>query len=58
MPPISYAIDPMWGESLVCLRMTVPLSWWHGYSGTEISLEKIATFNGTARPPFLLEVDN
>ena len=54
MAPTSYAIDPEWGESLVGLRMTVLLSWWPGYTGTELSLGKIAK----SRPLFLLAVDN
>ena len=58
MAPTSYAIDPEWGESLVGLRMAVPLSWWPGYTGTELSLGKIAKFDGAASPPFLLEVDD
>ena len=57
MAPTSYSIDPEWGESLVGFRMAVPLSWWPGYSGTKLSLGKIAKFNAAASPPFLLEVD-
>jgi hypothetical protein len=58
MPPSSYTVDPEWGESLVGLRMAVPLSWWPGYTGTELSLGKIAKFDGTSSPPFLLAVDD
>ena len=58
MAPTSYAINPEWGESPVGLRMAVPLSWWPGYSGTKISLGKIAKFDRTASPPFLLKVDD
>jgi hypothetical protein len=58
MAPTSYAVDTEWGESLVGLRMAVPLSWWPGYTGTELSLGKIAKFDGTASPPFLLAVDD
>ena len=58
MPLTSYATDPEWGESLVGLRMAVPLSWWPVYSGTEISLGKIAKFDGTVSPPFLLQVND
>ena len=38
--------------------ITVLLSLWSGYSGTELLLGKIANFNITASPPFLLEVDD
>ena len=58
MAPTSYAINPKWGESLMGLRMAVPLSWWPGYSGTELSLGRIAKFNVTASPSFLLEVND
>ena len=58
MAPTSYAIDPEWGESLVGLRMAVPLSWWPGYTGTELSLGKIAKFDGAASPQSLLAVDD
>ena len=54
----SYAIVPEWGESLVDLCMAVPLSWWTGYSGTELSLGKIVKFDVTASPLFLLKVNN
>ena len=37
--------------------MAVTLSWWPGYSGTELSLGKIAKFDGTTSPSFLLEVN-
>ena len=58
MKPTSCAIDPEWGESLVGLRMAVPLSWWPGYTGTELLLGKIAKFNGATSPQFFLAVDN
>ena len=58
MTPTSYAIDPEWGESLVGLRMAVPLSWWLDYTGTELLLGKIAKFDGAAGPSFLLTVDD
>ena len=58
MAPISYAIDLEWGESLVSLRMAVPRSLWLGYTGTELSLGKIAKFDAAASPPFLLEVND
>ena len=58
MAPTSYAIDPEWGESLVGLLIAVPLSWWPGYNVTELSLGKIAKFDGTTSPPYLIEVDN
>ena len=58
MASTSYAINPKWGESLVGLRMAVPLSWWPGYTGTELSLGKIAKFDAAASPPFLLTVDD
>ena len=58
MAPTSNTINPKWGESLVGLRMAVPLSWWPGYSGTELSLGNIAKFDAVASLPFLLEVDN
>ena len=38
MAPASYAIDPKRGESLVGLRMVVPLSWCPDYTGMELSL--------------------
>ena len=57
MTPTSYAIDPEWGESPVGLRIAVPLPWWPGYSGTKMSLGKIAKFNVTASPLFLPEVN-
>ena len=56
MPPTLYPIDPEWGEGLVGLRIAVPLSWWHGYSSTDICLDKIAKFDPTESPPFLLGV--
>ena len=58
MPPTSYTIDSKWGESLVGLRMAVLLSWWPGYSGTDICLGKITKFDKTKSPQFLLEVNN
>ena len=58
MAQTSYTIDPKWGESLVGLRMAVPLSWWPGYSGSKLSLGKITKFDGTASLPFLLEVND
>ena len=58
MAPTFYAIDPKWGESLVGLCMTVTLSWWPSYSGTKLPLGKIAKFDGTTSPLFLLEVNN
>ena len=57
MAPSSFAINPEWGENLVGLRMVVPLSWWSGYSGAELPLGKIAKFDVTASPSFLLEVN-
>ena len=38
--------------------MAVTLSWWPGYSGTELSLGKITKFDAAASPPFLLKVDD
>ena len=58
MAPTSYAIDPEWTESLVGRCIAVPLSWWPGYSGTELLLGKLAEFDRTASPMFLLEVDD
>jgi hypothetical protein len=58
MPPTSYPFDPEWGESLIGLRMSVPLSWWPGYSGNDIASGKIAKFDPSASPPFFLEVDD
>ena len=40
------------------LNMAVPLSCWPSYTGTELSLGKIAKFEGAASPPFLLVVDD
>ena len=58
MAPTSYAIDPKRGESLVGLCMAVPLSWWPGYTGTELSLGKITKLDSAASIPFLLAVDD
>ena len=56
MAPTSYTINPKWGESLVGLCMAVPLSWWPGYSGDNISLGEIAKFDPSASPPFILKI--
>ena len=58
MPTTSYLIDPEWGESLLGLRMAVPLSWWPGYSSDNICLGKITKFDPSARPPFVLKIGN
>ena len=58
MPLMFYTTDPEWGERLVGLRMVVPLSWWPGYSGDDICLEKITNFNPSASPPFFRKIDN
>ena len=54
----SYVIDPEWGESLVVLRMAVPLSWWPEYTGTELSLDKVTKFDAAVSPLFLLVVND
>jgi hypothetical protein len=38
--------------------MSVPLSWWPGYSGRDVCSGKIAKFDPSSSPPFLLEVDD
>jgi hypothetical protein len=58
MPPALHQINPKWREGLVGLWMVVPLSWWPGYSGTNICLCKIAKFDPTKSLLFLIEVDN
>ena len=58
MPPTSYAINLEWGESLVGLRMAVPLSLWPSYSGNDTCFGKLAKFDPSVSPPFVLELDN
>ena len=58
MTPASLATNPAWGESLVGLRMVVLLSWWPDYSGTKLLLGKIAKFDATVSPLFLLEIED
>ena len=38
--------------------MTVSLSWWPGYSGNNICLGKIANFDPSVSPPFVLKIND
>ena len=55
-----HAVDPEWANSLVGLRMKVPISWWPGFSGNEGCDGKITEtkLKDQHNRFWLLELDN